>query len=394
VVSGQSRFSSRVYFDLEPNPLARALDARRAAGREILDLTETNPTRAGLSPEHAEIREALLAADLGRYEPSPRGSRAAREAVAAYYAERGVTVDPDRIVLTASTSEAYSLVLKLLCDPEDAVLAPRPSYPLVEHLALLEGVVPTSYPLVYAPAEGWRLDAEALEAAMAPRTRAVIAVSPNNPTGSYLAPPEWERMVEACARHGLAAAVDEVFHDHRSAAFTGPAAEPLARSPALTFVLSGLSKVAGLPQMKLGWIVVAGPEAVAAEALRRLEFIADAYLSVGAPVQAAAARLLGLRHGFQRRARERVEANERLLRQELPGRVRVREGGWSAVVNLAPGADEEALALRFLEQRGVLVHPGYYYDFEADSALVVSLLPAPGTFQGGVRALCAGLAGV
>jgi hypothetical protein len=168
----------------------------------------------------------------------------------------------------------------------------------------------------------------------------------------------------------------------------------LARSPALTFVLSGLSKVAGLPQMKLGWIVVAGPEAVAAEALRRLEFIADAYLSVGAPVQAAAARLLGLRHGFQRRARERVEANERLLRQELPGRVRVREGGWSAVVNLAPGADEEALALRFLEQRGVLVHPGYYYDFEADSALVVSLLPAPGTFQGGVRALCAGLAGV
>jgi aspartate/methionine/tyrosine aminotransferase len=311
--------------------------------------------------------------------------------VAATYAERGLAVSPERIVLTASTSEACSLVLKLLCDPGDVVLVPRPSYPLFEHLAALEGAGTASYPIAYTPSEGWRLDADAMDAVLAPRARAVIAVSPNNPTGSYLRPSEWERLAATCATRGMAVIVDEVFHDHRSASFEGPAAEPLAGGPALTFVLSGLSKVAGLPQMKLGWIAVSGPAPLAAEALHRLEFIADAYLSVGAPVMAAAPGLLAGRHAFRERVHERVEANEARLRGEIGGGplgLRAREGGWSAVLDLASGADEEAFVLGLLEAEGVLVHPGYFYDVEEEGVLVMSLLPPPEDVARGARALC------
>jgi alanine-synthesizing transaminase len=379
-------FSRRTAWDRRANRLAELLTAERRAGRPVLDLTETNPTRTGLLPA-ADVVSLLADAAALRYEPVPLGLPEAREAVARDFQRRGVAVPPERILLTASTSEAYALLFKLLCDPGDVVLVPRPSYPLFEYLARLESVEALGYPLAY---DGqWHLDRGAFEAAATPRTRAVVAVHPNNPTGSFVGREDAAFLREACARRGLALISDEVFADYT---FGGGHREPslLSDGPALTFAMGGLSKSCGLPQLKLAWIAAAGPPALLEEALDRLEIVADTYLSVGTPVQRAAPGLLARLPELQRPIAGRVAANLDLLRAlsgGTPATLWAPEGGWSAVLRLPATRREEEWVAAFLEQDGLLVHPGYYFDFPGEPFVVLSLLPEPDTFAAGVERL-------
>lgn len=352
------------------------LAARRGAGGRILDLTAGNPTRAGFAYPEAEILAAVASPAALRYEPDPRGLPAARAAISAYYAARGESVDAADLLLTASTSESYALLFKLLAEPGDEILVPAPSYPLFEMLAALESVRLVRYPLEHAGNHGWRIQREALEAAISTRTRALVVVHPNNPTGSYVRIEERAWLEALCESRALPLIADEVFLDYGC----GAACETSFATTrgALAFALSGLSKLAGLPQMKLGWMALAGPERVRERARERLEFIADAYLSVGAPVQHAAAALLGLRGAVQRQIRERIAVNENLLRERCAGvpnlRVLEREGGWYAVLELSEAIDEEALCVGLIEEHGVHVHPGFFFDFARPGVLVVSLL--------------------
>lgn len=382
-------FSHRVPEVLAPNRLARAVAARRAAGRVVIDLTETNPTTVGL--RHAPEALAALAAPEGvRYAPHPFGLLSARRVVAAEYARRGLSVDPESIVLTAGTSEAYAFLLKLLADPGDDVLVPVPSYPLFDHLARLEGVGLAPYRLDFDGT--WRVDADALARAATSRSRAVFVVSPNNPTGSYLKRPELEAVAAFCAAHGLALVGDEVFFDYPLEPPESPPASVLAQREVLTFALGGLSKSALWPQMKLAWIAMAGPEALVAAARERLELIADTYLSVSTPVQLALGALLAA--GASRRAevRSRLATNLTALRRAAAAYPACRalpvEGGWSAVVQVPATRSEEALVLELLEEDGVLVHPGYFFDFPREAFVVLSLLVDPGEFARGVERLC------
>jgi hypothetical protein len=383
-------FAARIDADLTPNPLTRAIEQRRARGAPLLDLTASNPTRAGFTYPEAEILAALASPAALRYDPDPRGLPAAREAIAGYYASRGERVAIDDVFVTASTSEAYALLFKLLADPGDEVLVPAPGYPLLDMLAALESVAPVRYPLAHTR-DGWRIDRATLEQALTPRARAVVVVHPNNPTGSYVAADERTWLAELCARRGLAIVADEVFLDYgrdglREASF-------VTTSGALAFALSGLSKLAGLPQLKLGWIALAGPAPLRRAAADRLELIADAYLSAGAPVQHAAKALLDLRGGVQAQIRARVAGNERHLCEvgARRGGVRVlpRDGGWYAVLELPEHTDEEALCVALVEEDGVLVHPGFFFDFARPGVLVVSLLCQPGEFEPGIERVLA-----
>ena len=362
------------------------LAARRVAGKRILDLTAANPTRAGFAYPEAEILAALASPAALVYEPDPRGLPAARAAISAYYASRGESVGATDLLLTASTSESYALLFKLLAEPGDEILVPAPSYPLFEVLAALESVRLVRYPLCNAAEQGWRIQREALEAALSPRTRALIVVHPNNPTGSYVRADERAWLEALCASRGLPLIADEVFLDYvRGAVHESSFATTRG---ALAFALSGLSKLVGLPQLKLGWIALAGEERVREQARERLEFIADAYLSVGAPVQHAAAALLGLRGAVQRQIRERVVGNEGRLRERCAGvpdfRVLERAGGWYAVLELSESIDEEALCVRLLERHGVLVHPGFFFDFARYGVLVLGLLAQPADLIEGI----------
>ncbi|MBZ5580989.1 MAG: pyridoxal phosphate-dependent aminotransferase [Acidobacteriia bacterium] len=380
-------FSSRFHWDFRPNRLTRLLNERRAAGDPILDLTESNPTHAGIEYP-PEIVRAFADPRVLVYDPAPAGAPEAREAVAAYYAARGVPVDPGRILLTASTSEAYAYLFKLLADPGDEVLVPRPSYPLFEYLAGMESLQVRQYPLRYHG--GWSMDLEALSDALSPRTRAVILVNPNNPTGSYLKQPELEMLSRLCARRGMALISDEVFSDYALAPDPRRAPTLAGVEECLAFSMSGLSKVAGLPQMKLGWIVAAGPPALRTEAMERLEWIADTYLSVGTPVQCAAGRLLAAGAEAQRRIRERAAANLAHARAVLAGSaatVLAVEGGWYVTVQMPRIRSEEEWALELLASRGVLTQPGFFYDFESEAFLVLSVLTAPEIFREGVARL-------
>lgn len=357
-------FSRRLDWNAPPNALTRALAARSGP---LLDLTESNPTRAGLSSPSlsplADPRAAL-------YDPGPRGLAPAREAISAYYNH---AIPPDRLWLTASTSEAYSWLFQLLCDPGDEVLIPRPSYPLFEFLAGLQSVHVRHYPLHYH--EGWWPDLDALVRSITPRTRAIAAVSPNNPTGHYLAP----GIEELCARHSLPLIADEVFLDFPLDA--PPSSLARRESPCPVFLLSGLSKVCGLPQMKLGWI------AAPASAAHPLDLIADSYLSVSAPVQYAAIEWLATRASFQQRTLERTRANLAFLRASGAEVLRA-EGGWYAVLRLPATRTEEEWILAFLDA-GVLVQPGFFYDFESEPWAVASLITPPEIFQEGVERIIA-----
>ncbi len=371
-------FSSRLGASAEVNRITRRLAALRESGAPILDLTESNPTRAGIEYPADDIASLLADPRALSYQPEPAGHPAAREAVARYYAERGARVPLDRILLTASTSEAYAYLFKLLADPGDEVLVPRPSYPLFEFLATLECVRAVQYPLAYHGA--WEIDFSALHRAITPRTRAIVLVNPNNPTGSLIGSDELPQLIALCRDHGLAIISDEVFSDYTLASRPNSVRSLVNLDDVLTFSMSGLSKVVGLPQMKLGWIVVSGPDRLRREAVQRLEFIADIWLSVSTPVQLAAPGLLALRTNIQAQICARLRRNLAAF-DERPLFV---EAGWYAVLRVPRIRTEEEWVLELLD-KGVLVQPGFFYDFETEAFLVLSLLTPETVFAEGVH---------
>ena len=380
-------FSSRFHWDSHPNRLTRALAARRATGEPVLDLTESNPTHAGLDYPPAVI-SALADPQLVSYDPAPAGSPAGREAVSAYYRSRGVEVPAGRILLTASTSEAYAYLFKLLADPGDDVVVPRPSYPLFEFLATMEAVQVRPYWLTYHGT--WGIDLIALEASLTTRTRAIVLVNPNNPTGSFVKRGELAGLIRLCRERDLALISDEVFSDYALLPDPDRVSTVAATDECLTFAMSGLSKVAGLPQMKLGWMAVNGPSPRREEAFEKLEWIADTYLSVSTPVQCAAARLLAAGEHVQRQIRERSAANLAFARESLngsPANLLHVEAGWYITLHVPRTRTEEEWALELLERDGVLVQPGFFYDFQTGPYLVVSLLTAPPVFREGMGRL-------
>jgi hypothetical protein len=368
-------FSSRLPGVLSPNALARAVSALRAAGTSWIDLTETNPTAVGLSYPDDLLRPLADAAGE-RYDPHPLGIETARAAIAAEYATLGTPVGSGQIVLTASTSDAYAVLFKLLCNPGDEVLVPQPSYPLFELLTRLDGVSARSYRLEYHGV--WSIDRASVEAALNARTRAILIVSPNNPTGSMLRATDRDWLADLCADRELALIADEVFAEYPLAP-RHDAARALYGGPALTFALGGLSKSAGLPQVKLGWIAVDGPGRRVRDALQRLEIICDTYLSVSTPVQIAAPRLIETGRAIRAAIADRLDRNLQYLRAAAAAHGVVSllepEGGWSAVVRVPATDSEESLVLRLLDRARVLVHPGYFFDFFTEAFLVVSLLP-------------------
>jgi alanine-synthesizing transaminase len=385
-------FAERSHIDPDPDPLGHLLQERAAEGVGVFDLTASNPTRAGLRYDAAAILGALADPRALKYAPDPRGLPAARQAVAYYYRHRGVALEPARVLLTASTSEAYAVIFKLLGDPGDEILIPRPGYPLLSHLARFEGLRAVAYPARYREGRGWFLDLDVLEALVSPATRAVVAVSPNNPTGAYLKPEEVEALDALCRRRGLALIVDEVFADFPAAGGNARGYTTAGRTQALTFVLSGLSKVLGLPQLKLGWLAVGGEEALAEEACARLETLLDFYLSVGAPVQHAVGRLLGLGKDLRGQIQARLAVNagflERRLDEATGLRLLEREGGWYAVVAMDElRGDEEARLLELVRRDHVLVHPGHFYGLDGHGCMVLSLLTPEPVFRSGVERL-------
>jgi alanine-synthesizing transaminase len=387
-------FASRTNWPLEPNRFAQALDTYRRSGRPLLDLTASNPTVCGFDYPVSEILAALGDPRALQYSPESNGILSAREAVAAYYAGRpgfGICsgkVDPGQIILTAGTSEAYSYIFRLLCEPGDEILFPAPSYPLLEYLAGLNDVHLVPYSLFYD--HGWQVDLGSLRAAITPRSRAVMVVHPNNPTGSFIKHAEAAALRDICAAKKMAIIADEVFLDftaeskpHSSFAFT---------NEVLTFALSGLSKISALPQMKLAWLVANGPQNTLRPALDRLEIVADTFLSPGTPVQLALPKLLALRHEMQRQIQARVSANLDHLDLAFAGHKSIarldREGGWYAILRVPATQSDEELAVALLAERGVLVHPGRFFDFPQDGYLVVSLIaPEPDFHVGIARAM-------
>jgi alanine-synthesizing transaminase len=371
-------FSRRTRWDTAENSLAEAIRRARDNGRELVDLTISNPTVCGFRYDDEAVLDALRNCAAMTYDPSPRGILSAREAVARYYAEHGAEVDPGQIVLTVSTSEAYSFLFRLLCDPEDAVLVAQPSYPLFEFLADLDDVRLESYSLFYD--FGWWIDFVDLERRIGPQTRALIVVHPNNPTGHATRPAERERLQELCARRGLVLIVDEVFLDY---GLSGPVESFATGShPCLTFVLSGLSKIAALPQMKVGWIGVFGPDEERLAALERLEIIADTFLSLNAPVQLALPEWLAGREVVAEQIRERVRVNLAVIDGALPV-----EAGWSAVVRLPQRVGSADLAARLVREIGVIVHPGSFYGIPQNNHVVVSSIGEVEVFRRGAEML-------
>jgi aspartate/methionine/tyrosine aminotransferase len=380
-------FSTRLPSSLVPSPLAAAVAARRARPGRIVDLTLSNPTAAGLAyPE--TLATAWSNVDALRYVPDPRGSGAAREAVAAWHASVGDAVSADRLILTASTSEAYSHLFKLLCNPGDGVLVPCPSYPLFEHLAHLDAVAVDRY--TFRDAGRWELDERDLRDRITPRTRAIVLVAPNNPTGSVPSPDEWAAIAAVCREHDLALIVDEVFSAYPLAAGVDHVRIPDLPG-VLTFRLNGLSKLVGLPQAKLGWIAVDGPDDLTRGALDALELIADTYLSVSTPVQVAAPTLLAEGAAVRAAIAARLRANLAQVVARVAGTAidaRLPDGGWSVVLRVPCVGGPDDVALAMLAQ-DVIVHPGYFYDLPHDGYLVLSLLTPEADMRVGLDVLCA-----
>jgi alanine-synthesizing transaminase len=382
-------FAKRTNWDLAPNRLSTALAAHRATGKPLLDLTVSNPTECAFVCNEDAILNALSNPEALKYEPNPRGLVSARAAIVQYYAGHNVPVGLDDIFLTTSTSEAYSFVFRLLCDPGDEILIPSPSYPLFDFLGDIQDIRLVRYPLLYD--HGWQMDFHSLEQTITANTRGVIVVHPNNPTGHFTKAAEMVRVNAICAARKLAIIADEVFLDFNlgaesQASFAG-------NSQALTFAMSGLSKICGLPQMKAAWLAVNGPDELKKEALARLELIADTYLSMSAPVQLAIPKFLEQRHDFQKQLIARVRRNlaeldRQLATQKTCSRLKV-EGGWYAVLRVPAMRSDEDLALALLNEKGVYVHPGHFYDFAAGGFLVVSLITAEQTFTEGTKRLFA-----
>lgn len=386
-------FASRTNWRLEPNRLAIALEEHRRRGQPLFDLTNSNPTTCKFRYPEERIFAALSDRRALRYEPESKGLRTAREAIADYYRGRpgfsgsGAPVDPEQIVITSGTSEAYDHVFRLACEPGDEVLIPAPSYPLFNYLADLTDVRAVPYRLFYD--EGWQIDFAGFEAALTTRSKAVVVVHPNNPTGSFIRKEEARKLEEICASRGMAIVADEVFLDYANGA---EGHSSFARGEgALTFTFSGLSKISLLPQMKIAWTVVSGPEGLAKAAIERLDVIGDTYLSPSTPAQLALPELLALRDDLQRQMRQRLASNltflDGALEESGPVTRLKCEGGWYAVLRVPATGSDEDLAIALLKKGDVLVHPGHFFDFERDGYLIVSLIAPEDEFQKGVRAL-------
>ncbi len=380
-------FSKRTSWHREHNALTELFEQLRSQGRDIIDLTASNPTSAGFPYPGEKILTALSHRGSLDYHPDPRGILSAREAVCEYYRGRDVPVTPSDIVLTASTSEAYSLLFRLLCDADDSVLVPTPSYPLFEYLAQISDVRLAHYHLRY---DGqWHIDLASLRTSITPDTRAIVLIDPHNPTGMFAKAAEVEAITDFCRRRNLALIVDEVFADY--AFDESPRRSLAAPAEVLTFVLNGLSKIAGLPQMKLGWIVVSGPEQLKAESLGRLEILADTFLSVNTPVQQALPEILHLAPDISSAIRTRVKTNYAFLTslfgKESACTVLHSEGGWYGIIGVPRTRPEEEWAMLLLREHGTYVYPGYFFDMTPEGFLVVSLLPQEELFQRGTRAI-------
>ena len=380
-------FAKRTNWNLAPNRLSAALAEHRAQGKPLMDLTASNPTACGFAYDGEAILGALSCSGALLYEPNPKGLEAARRAIAGCYVSRGHEIAAGDIILTASTSEAYSFALRTLGNPGDEVLAPAPSYPLLALLADIQDLQIRRYPLLYD--HGWQIDFHALEQAISSRARAVIVVNPNNPTGNFAKAEELKKLNEICAARQLAVIADEVVWDFaidrpRPASFA-------ANDGALTFTMSGLSKICGLPQMKLAWLMISGPRKLKQQALERLEVIADTYLSPSTPIQLATPVFLEQRHEFQRQLLSRVRRNLAELDRQLVAQKSWRrlemEGGWYVVLQVSATGSDEDLALELLCGQGVYVHPGHFYDFPQEGYLVVSLITGEVEFREGIKRL-------
>jgi aspartate/methionine/tyrosine aminotransferase len=380
-------FSERTNWQLESNRLGEALAKHRQSGQPILDLTASNPTTCGFRYHSGSLLRALSDPKAIVYDPDPRGLPVARRAIVDYYGSHQVQLSTEDLILTTSTSEAYSFVFRLLCNPGDEILIPEPSYPLFAYLAQIQDVKLVPYALIYD--HGWQIDFHGLQNSITDRTRAVIVVHPNNPTGHFTAPAEISELNRICAGRGLAVIADEVFLDF---AISQPAPQSFAATrEALTFTMSGVSKICGLPQMKLAWLVASGPQNLKASSLERLEIIADTYLSMNAPAQYALPTFLDQRAEFQSQVRARVQKNlaaldRRLTEQKSCARLDV-QAGWYAVLRIPATRSDEDLALLLLETKGVYAHPGHFYDFPTDGFLVVSLITPEEDFAEGIEQL-------
>jgi len=382
-------FSRRTEWRLTPNRFAQAQQELRESGRSILDLTISNPTRAELHYDEEAIMQALIQPEALEYDPQPKGLLSARQAVAAYYRQQHeeFDIDLEALLLTTSTSEGYSYVFRLLCNPGDEILVPKPSYPLFEFLADLQDVKLLPYPLLYD--HGWQIDFQSLYKAVTHHTRAVVVVHPNNPTGSYVSSTDREQLNSFCREYGLSLIVDEVFLDY---AHDGATRQTFAtNNTVLNFTLSGLSKISALPQMKIAWTVVSGPEAQVDTAKARLEVIADTYLSLNTPMQLALPALLDQRKQMQPLLLDRVRSNlaeldRRLALQKTCQRLAI-EGGWYGVLRVPVTQSDEELAIDILRKTNVLVHPGHFYDFASDGYLIVSLIAATQIFRKGISSV-------
>ena len=378
-------FSKRTEWKLQPNRYTEASERFRAEGKIAIDLTASNPTRVGLDYASEIILESLAAPESLQYRPEAKGLLSARKAVAAYYHSLGAEVSTQQILLTTSTSEAYAFLFRLLCDAGDEILVPAPSYPLFQFLADLQDVKLVPYSLLYD--HGWQMDLRGLEQKLTPRSRAALIVHPNNPTGSFIKPKEMRALNWLCARRQMAVIADEVFLDFP---LDGPPRRTSAENAgALTFTLSGLSKIAGLPQMKASWLVTSGPEALAAEAMARLDVIADTFLSMNTPVQLALPILLDQRRVFQHQLQVRLRANLKELDRQLAQQTLIErldvEGGWYVILRVPVTRSDEDLAIELLEKQAILVHPGHFFDFQSDGYLVLSMLPQREEFRKGIE---------
>lgn len=380
-------FARRTRWDLKPNRLSDTIERLRAGGRSLLDLTESNPTRAGLPYPMDEIRAALADPAMATYTPDPHGQLRAREAIAAHYEVQGVEIDPAHILLTASSSESYGWLFKLLCDPGDQVLTPKPSYPLFEFLTTLEDVETVPYALNW---DGeWHVDLPSVRNALCDRSRALLVVSPNNPTGNVLKGDERAALEELCAGRGIPIISDEVFLEYPVREGQRLPSVLSGSSPAVRFALSGLSKLAGLPQLKLGWIAAAGPSALVEEALARLAVIADTYLSVNTPVQVALPALLACGARIRTAISARVHANRTWLNNHCtdadPFRTLSSEAGWYSILAIPRTMTEEERCIQLAEEDGVIVQPGYFFDMPREGFLVLSLLTREEAFRAGME---------
>jgi len=403
-------FADRTNWNLAPNRLSEALARHLAEGKRLFDLSASNPTECGLHYDGVAIVDALGNSTSLAYVPDPKGLLRARQGVAEYYAGRGDEVRVEDIVLTTSTSEAYSFVFRTLCNPGEELLVPAPSYPLFGFLADISDVRLVSYPLIYD--YGWQIDFHALEQALTPSTRGVIVVNPNNPTGNFVKPEEMARLNEICSACQMAVIADEVFLDyahcetashrdwgHRDVvkparthgATNKPPGSYAVNAGALTFTMSGLSKISGLPQMKASWLVTSGPEPLKAQALGRLEVIADTYLSMNSPIQLAIPSFLQQRHGIQKQLMARIRRNLAELDRQLGAKKScsrlVVEGGWYAVLRVPVTRSDDDLAVELLKTKNIYVHPGHFYDFPTDGHLIVSLIMPEQGFGEGIRLL-------